>query len=253
MYSEDQYLNALFASLRVRPQKFDRRFFKSYDTILKYYNFLRYSSFDEKFIVNFLNIIQPCIDNRKRFQRKKMIKLLKVHLKKRPISKKLKLETTNLLFKFYESQILNSTDETSNDLSVIIKNLELNRENIKWLIQNAGKSNYILNRLLRYPVKSDMISDWAKNCLECNQFADRKSELLGYVLDKYPDYEFSKIEKNKVAWGIYYSRFDDTVKEAKLKSILSEKTADSIIEISERLKFNNILESIWKNNTTANK
>jgi hypothetical protein len=202
MYRDDQYLNALFASLRVKPQKFDKRFFKSYNTILQYYNFLRYSSFDEKFIVNFLTIIQPYIDNRKRFQRKKMIKLLKGHLKKRPLSKRLKPKTTNLLFKFYQSQILHSTDETSNDLSVIIKNLELDVDNIKWLIQNSGKSNYIVNRLLRYPVKSDMISDWAKACLECNEFADRKSELLGYVLDKYPNYKFSKIEKNKVAWGI---------------------------------------------------
>lgn len=246
MYSENQYFNALFASLRVQPQKFDKRFFKSYDTILQYYNFLRYSPFDEKFIVNFLTIIQPYIDNRKRFQRKKMIKLLKLHVKKRPINKKLNQRTTSLLFKFYQSQILNSTDEISNDLSVIIKNLELDSENIKWLIQNSGTSNYILNRLLRYPVKSDLISDWAKACLECNEFANRKSELLGFVLDKYPDYNCSKIEKNKVAWGIYYSRLDNNAKESMLKSILSEETADSIIEISERLKFNNILESIWK-------
>jgi hypothetical protein len=42
MFSEDQYLNALFASLRVQPLKFDKRFFKSYDTIPEYYNFLRY-------------------------------------------------------------------------------------------------------------------------------------------------------------------------------------------------------------------
>lgn len=246
MYDEQQYINALHAYLRAKPGKFEKSFFKDYETIIQYSGLLTYSLFDEKFIVRILKIIQPLVDNNKRFRRKWCIKLIKSHLKKRPPKFKLKQTTVNSLFIFYKSQILKVPNELANDLSVILKDIELSDDNIKWLIDNAANSKYILNRILRYPKKSELISTWANYCLKNNLYVDRYSEIIGYALDANEDLELNQSDQNQFVWGIYYSRLGNETKEKMLTNLLSHETADSIIEISERLKLFKLLEKIWK-------
>lgn len=101
LYTEQQYENAFYALCRTRPRKFSKEFFKDYEKIIEYISFLRYSAFDEKFIVRILKVVQPLIDNSKRFKRNSIIKLLKGHMKKRPMKHELKAETSECLFRFY--------------------------------------------------------------------------------------------------------------------------------------------------------
>jgi hypothetical protein len=245
MYNENQYLlNAVQAYLTIRPKKFGKSYFKDYQTIISNSELLRYSAFDENFIKGILNKIQPFIDNNKRYRRKEIIKLLKSHLKKRPRKFKLKPETTKALFKFYSSQIFKVNEELANDLSVILKDLELTDEQIQWLIDNSAKSKYILNRLLRYPQKSGLISMWAKYCLENDLHSERKSEIISYVLDANLNLELKGADNNVMAWGIYYSRIAPDLKEQMLTNLICFETYDSIIKISERLKFHKILDKL---------
>jgi hypothetical protein len=246
MYDEQQYLNALHAYMRAKPQKFEKSFFKDYQTVIQYSGLLIHSSFDEKFITRILDIIQPSIDNNRRFKRKWFIKFLKSHVKKRPKQFKFKETTTNALFKFYKTQILKVTDELANDLSVILKDIELSDESINWLIDNAHKSKYVLNRLLRYPKKSKLISTWASYCLDNKLYVDRLSEIIGFVLDANENLDLNHTDKNQIVWGIYYSRLGKETKEKILIELLSPETIDSIIEISERLKLYKVFENILK-------
>ena len=244
MYDEQQYLNALHAYMKAKPQKFEKFFFKDYQTIIQYPSLLTYSLFDEKLVTRILDLIQPLIDNNERFKRKWFIKFLKSHLKKRPKKFKFKETTINALFKFYKTQILKVTDELRNDLSIILKDIELSDESIKWLIDNAPNSKYILNRLLRYPKKSELISTWANYCLENNLFTDRVSEIIGFALDANENLKLNHTGKNQIVWGIYYSRLEKATKEKMLISLLSPETVDAIVEISERLELYKVFETI---------
>jgi hypothetical protein len=71
----------------------------------------------------------------------------------------------------------------------ILKNLELSSNEENWLCENALNSEIILNRVLRYPIKSNVISNWAKNNFYSNNFRSRRAELLSWIIDQEPNFE----------------------------------------------------------------
>ena len=61
-------------------------------------------------------------------------------------------------------------------------------KDIKWLCDNAFVSEQVLNRVLRYPCKSEIITGWVKKNFENDQLRTRRYELIGWLLDYDPDY-----------------------------------------------------------------
>jgi len=64
---------------------------------------------------------------------------------------------------------------------------------IEWLCENADKSNVILNRLLRYPEKSTIISNWVKQHDKLDRYRIRRAEMVGWLMDENPDYIIDKM------------------------------------------------------------
>ncbi|MBX3240721.1 MAG: hypothetical protein KIT80_00205 [Chitinophagaceae bacterium] len=64
----------------------------------------------------------------------------------------------------------------------------LRAEEEQWLCDNVEKSPMILNRILRYPVASPVISAWARAHYNNDNYRDRRAEMAGWVLDENPDF-----------------------------------------------------------------
>lgn len=64
----------------------------------------------------------------------------------------------------------------------------LGPEEEQWLCDNVHKSLMILNRLLRYPVASPVISQWARTHYQHDNYRERRAEIAGWVLDENPDF-----------------------------------------------------------------
>lgn len=64
----------------------------------------------------------------------------------------------------------------------------LGAEEEQWLCDNVHKSSMILNRILRYPVASPVISQWARTHYNNDVYRERRAEMAGWVLDENPDF-----------------------------------------------------------------
>jgi hypothetical protein len=67
----------------------------------------------------------------------------------------------------------------------------LSHEEEKWLCDNAFKNNNFLNRVLRYPICSSVISQWVKDNYNNDALRERRSELLSWIVNEDQKHEVS--------------------------------------------------------------
>lgn len=113
--------------------------------------------------------------------------------------RQLKSETRSLLFelfrKTYEEKKYISHKQLGDARRLcnnILLSLELTDNEVKWLCDNVHVSESIVNRVLRYPLQSNVISDWAKANFQTDMFRGRRAELLSWIIDKEPTFEVDK-------------------------------------------------------------
>ena len=101
-----------------------------------------------------------------------------------------------LLFKYcYEGERILSQkqlDEARKICNRILMNMTLGNNNVVWLCENAEQSDLILNRMLRYPEKSEIISHWVKQHDKLDRYRIRRAELVGWIMDENPDFIIDK-------------------------------------------------------------
>lgn len=68
----------------------------------------------------------------------------------------------------------------------------LGAEEEQWLCDNADRSPMILNRILRYPAPSPIISKWAGAQYHNHNYFERRTEIVGWILDENPDFEIDE-------------------------------------------------------------
>jgi hypothetical protein len=81
----------------------------------------------------------------------------------------------------------------------LLLNIAFGEKEEEWLCANYKKSDIILNRLLRYPAKSKIISAWAEKNFHTDALRNRRAELLGWLLDQNPDYQLDDV----ILWDDY--------------------------------------------------
>ncbi len=72
-----------------------------------------------------------------------------------------------------------------------LKDVYLTFEAIQWLCNHSNSSPYVLNRLLRYPAASPLITSWAKENFGNDDFRNRRAELTSWIIDEDNDYVIS--------------------------------------------------------------
>lgn len=210
---------------------------KNYKDVLDNLVSLKNCSYSETLLERLLIIIHEKSNQTHRFRKKECFKLLKKFRKQE--NKPPKKNIVGMIFVLFSRYIMDISDENANDLSVALKDLPLSDNQIEWLLDNSDNL-YVLNRILRYPECSKLISNWAEKQLKKNKSEDREAELIGRVLDFKQNYQTNSSEA--FVWGIYYSRLSKKSKKYLLDQELKRSANDHAVEVAFRLGLIDLLE-----------
>jgi len=162
-------------------------------------------------------------------------------MRNNPFDLELGNSTISKLFFLHRTYIFHNSEEVQACVNMLIKSQCLDDENIVWIIANWENSDHLLNRLLRYPVKNSLVTQWAKEIYQNGKLKDRNSEVVGLLIDEnIPPYV--KENGSLIIWAIYYSKVSN---ETKQKLLMEEFTIDSIEslwKVATRLKFPKVIE-----------
>lgn len=241
MYSKEQIQHLKNTLILLKPDLWIQQI-KTFDDIIENKNQLKYSKYSLKTYSKILDIIIKKIDTKKRFQKEKSISILKWLNQKRN-KKQLSRKIIDKIFYIYKNLIFNSNENICWSLSTLLKDQILSEHQLKWLTDNAIKSDFILNRVLRYPIKSRLISTWAKDNVNIEAFKKRNSEFIGLILNYYPDYRTDN--KISMIWGIYYSKLSNKVKIKRLSENLNFESFYEFLEVAKRLELYTLLDNVY--------
>lgn len=115
--------------------------------------------------------------------------------------------------KFSENQLLDSVSFAFR----LMTGIRLNEEHILFLLENVKASDKFLNRVLRYPYYSPLISKWAKEHFEAEEYRLRRAELISQILNENPDFEVD---------------FDTLITDFEYMNYLDFQTVNKGIEVS---------------------
>ncbi len=100
-----------------------------------------------------------------------------------------------LLFKncFEEARVLTEKQlpEARKISNSLLLNIDLEETEERWLVTNYTLSPQILNRLLRYPKRSKIITAWVKEHYHDDKLRNRRAELSSWILDEDPSYNLN--------------------------------------------------------------
>ncbi|MFN7593072.1 MAG: hypothetical protein ACK5QZ_06970 [Bacteroidota bacterium] len=183
-------------------------FIISYADFLKNRDYVGHCQFNPKLYENMLRLTYYAWKSKKRISRLSLLQKLKEYyhggLKSKPkeylrTDKAVTEQSGKLLFgifrkTFEESAYIlaNQLEQAQSISNNLLINMEIPASGIEWLCSHAEESKLILNRVLRYPVKSDDISSWAKANYTNNAFRNRRAELISWIIDKDPLFEIDE-------------------------------------------------------------
>ncbi len=145
-----------------------------------------------------------------------------------------------LIFKncFEEAGVLTEKQlpEARKICNSLLLNIKLEEAEEKWLCTNYSRSPLILNRVLRYPKQSQIITAWAKEHYHNNDLRNRRAELLSWILDEDPSYTLNP--QTLIEDFNYFNDLDrQAVQEVKETFELNRLLADRLgnNEVSDRI------------------
>ncbi len=151
---------------------------------------------------------------------------------------------TDKIFYLYKNYILEVNEDIAWCLSILLKDQELENEQIEWLVENCSKNDYVLNRLLKYPKENILIENWANMVLDTNEYDNRQSEIYGILIKKTIPEKVKYKDTNNLVWGIYYSKSNNEIKKKLLIESANYSNLRSVTEICYRLNIPEVLVSL---------
>jgi hypothetical protein len=199
-------LNLIRAILSLEKQYPKDDLIQTYSDFLKVRDYLPYYEFNPVVFDKLINLICDNWASSKRISRLSLLQKMKQYLNQSIIKNnterkikpdiKLPFGTRQTLFKifkktFEEQEYISSKqlEEARTICNNTLINIALSQSEEEWLCSNFYKSDMILNRLLRYPIKSDVITNWIKQNFENDFLRNRRAECIGWLIDQNPYYE----------------------------------------------------------------
>lgn len=184
----------------------------SYSDFLKVRDYLNYYQFNPNFFDNLLTLANDSWRSEKRISRLSLLQKVKQYFylsqydslknyynKHTQSNFQFKVETKKLMFSLFRKTFeegnyirYKQLDEARKICNNILINLELSPVEEEWLCSNILESDLILNRVLRYPKKSEIISNWAKSNYKNDILRSRRAELLSWIIDQDPTFEIDQ-------------------------------------------------------------
>ena len=184
----------------------------SYPDFLKERDYLSFYQFNPIVFSHLVTLANDHWNTEKRISRLSLLQKMKRYLhitlqvttedyysRKTKPDFQISVETRKLLFNlfrktFEEAHYIShkQLDEARKICNNVLINLALTPIEEKWLCSNISVSELILNRVLRYPIKSEVISNWAKSNFQTDIFRSRRAELLSWIIDQDPAFEINQ-------------------------------------------------------------
>jgi hypothetical protein len=188
-----------------------------------------------------LDILLKEIDGGIRIRTLECLKVIKAIIRNNPLNHKIDDKTVCKLFYLYKTYAFHKSEEIRACANMLIRLQCLDSASIGWLISNWDKSEHIINRLLRYPEKHPLISEWAKGIYQQGQLPDRKSEVIALFIDESIP-SFVKEDNAAIIWAIYYSQISDEIKQRLLMERFSIENLDTLWDVSVRLRYSTVID-----------
>lgn len=198
----------------------------------------------EEYPINYLlDIIIKAVNQGTRFRTLDCLKVVRAVLRNNTFGTKLDAQTVDKLFYLYKTFIGHRNGEIRACANMLVWSQCLEDEHISWLISHWHSSEHSLNRLLRYPQRHPLITQWATEIYKQGHLQDRTSEIIALLIEeKVP--EFVTEDDEVIVWAIYYSRATDAVKQKLLMERFSVDSLESLWEVALRLKRPQIIDSM---------
>lgn len=181
----------------------------SYSDFLKVRDYLGYFQFNPVVLDNLVNLAVGIWNTKKRISRISLLQKLKQYFHQDTTNDyygrstkpnfQLKLETRKLLFNLFRKTFeewnyisYKQLKEARQICNNILINIELTPIEEEWLCSKFHVSELILNRVLRYPVKSEVISNWAKRNFKNDILRNRRAELISWLIDQDSTFEIEQ-------------------------------------------------------------
>lgn len=181
----------------------------SYSDFLKVRDYLGSYQFNPIVFNNLTNLANDKWNTEKRISRLSLLQKIKQYLHQDATREyysknikpnfQLKVETRKSLFNLFRKTFEERNyishkqlDEARKICNNVLINLELTPTEEEWLCSNILLSELILNRALRYPIKSEVISNWAKSNFQNDILRSRRAELLSWIIDQEPTFEIDQ-------------------------------------------------------------
>ena len=214
---------------------------QSYSDFKKYRDVLHHYQYNEKVFYSLVRVTQDVWHSKKRVSRPSLITVMRNYRKKAREVSTPPTEISSYLFEIFKDVIHKGVlNHLSADtvhaciryVNYLLAGVVLRPREVQWLVDHVDFSYNILNRVLRYPIKSDKITAWCRSSYHIDRYRHRRAELTGWILDEESDYtidpaviqkdfEYEMIEiEEKLD---YYERWVLAYKESQLELRMMEK------------------------------
>jgi hypothetical protein len=166
-----------------------------YKDFLKQKHLLPHYKFNPFVFNSVLKLTIDVWQSKKRVSRLELINtLLKMKAGNEERVQKASLQIRKNIFEVFEKIKFVPTAqmaEIQRRCNFLFKDIAVEDDGEMWLCFNTHTSPHALNRLLRYPQKSSIITSWAMAHMEDEKYADRRAELVSFVLDEDANYIYA--------------------------------------------------------------
>jgi hypothetical protein len=187
-------IKRLVSKLEVENHYPDDNLITCYKDFLRIRDSLRYYQFNPVVFQSLVALTICLWETKERISRLSLLTAIK-HYANREKNLELDIQTRKHIFTlfrntFEKSQFLpkNHIIEAQHILNYLLVNITLTNEEERWFCENENQSTNIINRILRYPVYSKIITQWVKEHFNSDKFHTRRAEAVGWLLDETPDF-----------------------------------------------------------------
>lgn len=166
------------------PKELDCADYKSF---LTHAPLIPHYPFKEEALLQLVDLAYNCYTSGKRYNKRLLFDTLRRYCQKYEGTFHFPEEKKQQLFEIFSSEVC-TPGPIRYSTSHLLAGQKLTDKQIRRLIELAFDSEEFLNRLLRYPEKNELISNWAKYYYEDDRLRNRRLELTSKVLDIEPDF-----------------------------------------------------------------
>ena len=211
---------------------------------------LKRSRFDLQTLNHLAGLIRDALKTKTRFRVFESLRVLRAQVLSAE-GCRLPSSTVKLLFEIYQPLILESRDEVQWCLSRLIKDQLLDDESIKWLTDRWSESVHLINRLLKYPVPNNQITEWARARYHNGELADRRSEVIALLLSEDDITNFANEQHEVIGWAIMQSHLTQAQKTEYLSSLVNDLSASALVTFAVRLNAPIILRKALESSSSC--